>query len=273
MKIPMTKQNYEDVTYIICVDLSNPGQLVQSTDFWLEAIRTHSEARLNEIFDNDNTLFNLFTFKKIEEFQEHEDSKRVRPLPVNTVIIGTKYDKYDKLNPETRKWISRTLRYLSHYSGASLLFSSNQNVKLASSLRRDFHNLIFSGSIQEAQLDPMYPLVVQATQDQLAQMGLPPAQGHANLTREFQKILKNYQDAKGAKEEVQKVSLVSKISNFPEPKIDEIKAEKDKAMEIQLKSNLKEEKKVQSSKVEEKPLNFNQREEKQARFQRQKFNY
>lgn len=55
--------------------------------------------------------------------QEHQDRTRIDPLPINTIVIGAKYDVYDKYDSEKRKWISRSIRYYAHLNGASVLFS------------------------------------------------------------------------------------------------------------------------------------------------------
>jgi hypothetical protein len=54
----------------------------------------------------------------------HDDKSRVDPIPMNVVLVGTKYDKFEKFDTESRKWIARTVRYMGHMAGASVIFSS-----------------------------------------------------------------------------------------------------------------------------------------------------
>ena len=42
------------------------------------------------------------------------------PLPISLGIIGTKYDIFQNLDPEKRKTICKTLRFVAHINGAAL---------------------------------------------------------------------------------------------------------------------------------------------------------
>ena len=42
------------------------------------------------------------------------------PLPVSMAILGTKYDLFQSFDPEKKKTICKTLRFLAHVHGASL---------------------------------------------------------------------------------------------------------------------------------------------------------
>jgi hypothetical protein len=41
----------------------------------------------------------------------HDDRTRVEPLAINTIIIGNKYEKFEKFEAENRKWVVRALRF------------------------------------------------------------------------------------------------------------------------------------------------------------------
>jgi len=45
----------------------------------------------------------------------------------NILVVGHKYDLYEKFDVEARKWVSRSMRYLAHKYGASLIFSSSRH--------------------------------------------------------------------------------------------------------------------------------------------------
>ena len=40
-----------------------------------------------------------------------------------TVIVGTKYDIFETYEPEKKKIIAKTLRFMAHYHGAALIVS------------------------------------------------------------------------------------------------------------------------------------------------------
>ena len=45
-------------------------------------------------------------------------------------IIGTKYDLFQEFDPEKKKIISKTLRFVAHSYGASLLVSKAMNGRM-----------------------------------------------------------------------------------------------------------------------------------------------
>ena len=42
------------------------------------------------------------------------------PLPISIGMIGTKYDIFQNFDPEKRKTICKTLRFVAHINGATL---------------------------------------------------------------------------------------------------------------------------------------------------------
>lgn len=54
--------------------------------------------------------------------REHPDFAKLEPFKVPLVIIGGKYDRFQDLEPETKKIICRALRFFAHFYGASLQF-------------------------------------------------------------------------------------------------------------------------------------------------------
>lgn len=51
---------------------------------------------------------------------DHPDRDLLDPLPVPLTILGTKYDQFQDMEPERRKMLCRTLRFVAHTNGASL---------------------------------------------------------------------------------------------------------------------------------------------------------
>lgn len=54
------------------------------------------------------------------------------------MIVGCKYDLFEKYETENRKWLSKALRYLAHTNGASLAFTSTKNQQLSTQLKAFF---------------------------------------------------------------------------------------------------------------------------------------
>lgn len=109
------------------LDLPNSYNLLESLNYWINTIREQSDIILEEVLEKDESLINRFKLKQNNIFENHEDKNRVYTLPFPTIVIGQKYDSFEKLDVENRKWITRGLRFLSHKAGCSLYFSSSAN--------------------------------------------------------------------------------------------------------------------------------------------------
>lgn len=50
-------------------------------------------------------------------------------FPVPLVLVGAKYDAFAEFDPQERSLTCRTLRFLAHYYGATLIVSVSSIVK------------------------------------------------------------------------------------------------------------------------------------------------
>ena len=57
---------------------------------------------------------------------DHPDKDNLDIIPIPITIIGTKYDQFQNFDPEKKKIISKTLRYVAHHHGAHLCVSSSE---------------------------------------------------------------------------------------------------------------------------------------------------
>ncbi len=112
--------------------------------------------------------------KRKEENNLHEDAKMLTVPSVNVVIVGCKYDLYEKYETENRKWLAKTLRFLAHSNNASLLFSSTKIPAVGAQLRSVFFELLFEDKVKiVAQKDHLKPIFVARNQDTFANIGVP----------------------------------------------------------------------------------------------------
>jgi len=65
----------------------------------------------------------------------------VQPCAVPIVVLGTKYDLFRDLEPELKKVVSKFLRFICHYNGATLLFVSQQEESTLNKVIITFRNL------------------------------------------------------------------------------------------------------------------------------------
>ena len=56
---------------------------------------------------------------------DHPDRDLLDPLPIPLIILGSKFDLFQNMDPEKRKMVTRTLRFIAHTNGASLYVCHN----------------------------------------------------------------------------------------------------------------------------------------------------
>jgi dynein light intermediate chain 2 len=74
---------------------------------------------------------------------EHPDEKYVNPFLSPILIIGTKYDLFKNFESEQRKAFCKTMRFMCHTIGASILFHSSQENGLDSKAKQFISHLAF----------------------------------------------------------------------------------------------------------------------------------
>ena len=57
---------------------------------------------------------------KTVSFLLTQDKDLLDPLPIPLAIVGTRYDTFQDFDPEKKKIICKTLRFIAHTNGASL---------------------------------------------------------------------------------------------------------------------------------------------------------
>lgn len=125
--VPLNRQNYRNATLVIVVDLSqNPTEIVPTLEKELQFARQESEEKLASLISNEE--YKELEQRAYDQIQEHHDRNRMRPTLIPTTIVGWKYDEFQKqLDAESRKWISRAIRYLALSSNCALVYGSQQD--------------------------------------------------------------------------------------------------------------------------------------------------
>jgi dynein light intermediate chain 2 len=73
-----------------------------------------------------------------DQFANNEDRASIDPMPLQTMIIGTKYDLFEKYDTESRKWLARALRFIAHHNNCSFYVSSSKSMQVGAQLRGYF---------------------------------------------------------------------------------------------------------------------------------------
>lgn len=116
---------------VLTLDLSHPHKVVDSLLFWLLKLRERTDACIAELRQHDAKAAAKIELKQVKQWQIHDDRKGVTPFPVPLLIVANKYDLFQNEESERKKWMARTLRYFAHKNGATLLYCSQNDQRLA----------------------------------------------------------------------------------------------------------------------------------------------
>uniref|UniRef100_A0A8D2QUE1 Cytoplasmic dynein 2 light intermediate chain 1 n=1 Tax=Zosterops lateralis melanops TaxID=1220523 RepID=A0A8D2QUE1_ZOSLA len=233
IRIPITSHNIRSFAVVLVLDLSKPNELWTTMESLLQVTRSHVNKILTKLEKTNPEVAAEIKQRMWNHLQrDHPDCALVDPFPIPLVIIGSKYDIFHEFDYEIRKIISKTLRFVSHYYGASLVvciltFYLRIREMNNSSLAKQYFLQYKSVS-----LDPSKPLFIPAGLDSMSQIGLPPASDsdfgtvRANTPLElwkkvFEKTFppKNFRDLQDTKDPAQD-------SQYAEYEVDVMRAQK-----------------------------------------------
>ena len=97
----------------------------------------------------------------------------IKPLPIETIIVGCKYDLLEKEDSENRKWVSRALRYYAHINQCHLFYCSSLNSTVLSQIRNVFNQVLFSNKRTfYSQKDHLKPIFISKNQDSIQSLNV-----------------------------------------------------------------------------------------------------
>ncbi|KAJ3294419.1 Cytoplasmic dynein 2 light intermediate chain 1 [Borealophlyctis nickersoniae] len=248
--VPITETNIHTTTFIIVVDLSQPQSHLQILLPFLGKVTARVTAVLDSLGQRGSKrpkALRAYAWKKFTgEAAGHPDKDAVNLSPVPMVIIGTKYDLFRDMESEKRKLVCKTLRFLAHTNGASLLFVSNKDENLVAKCRQMLNHHAFKGSpLKTMSVDHNKPVCVVAGQDALSQIGHPPSLhrdantpigiGNASLptVEAWKADYERYFPVGNEQDPTQDLDF----SKFAEPSIDAMRAQKDEELSRLRRSN------------------------------------
>ncbi|KAJ3163809.1 Cytoplasmic dynein 2 light intermediate chain 1 [Geranomyces variabilis] len=180
ISIPLNETNIHTTTFVIVVDLSNPAEAIATLPALLSNIQTASAAILDGLEARGSKRPKTLKALAWKRYNALEPSDRdyLTPSPVPVIIIGTHFDVFRDLESETRKILTRILRYLAHVHGASLLFTSLSDASTQSKARLALTSHAFkTGGIKTMVADATRPLAIPAGWDDFAHIGPPRGGG------------------------------------------------------------------------------------------------
>ncbi|XP_075605244.1 cytoplasmic dynein 2 light intermediate chain 1 isoform X2 [Balearica regulorum gibbericeps] len=176
IRIPITSNNIRSFAVVLVLDLSKPNELWTTMEKLLQVTRNHVNKILSKLEKTNPEVATEIKQRMRNNLQrDHPDYELVDPFPIPLVIIGSKYDIFHEFDSEMRKIISKTLRFVSHYYGASLVFTSKSEALLLKARVLINHLAFGYDKSKSVSVDHNKPLFIPSGLDSLSQIGPPPA--------------------------------------------------------------------------------------------------
>jgi len=177
IEVPITKQCVKNLSVVICVDLSKPETIWTTLESLLNTIKLRVKKVIAELKRECPSDANQLVAECLARYgSDHPDKDNLDIIPIPITIIGTKYDEFQNFDPEKKKIISKTLRYVAHHHGAHLCYFSSKMEALVMKTRGLLGHLVFKTQLSKTvQTDHSKPIYVLAGMDALSQIGAPPA--------------------------------------------------------------------------------------------------
>lgn len=122
ISIPITSDTLRTFSIVLVLDLSKPNDLWPTMENLLQATKSHVNKVIMKLGKKNSKASSEMRQKIWSNMQkDHPDREIIDPFPIPLVIIGSKYDIFQDFDSEKRKVICKTLRFVAHYYGASLM--------------------------------------------------------------------------------------------------------------------------------------------------------
>ncbi|XP_066451662.1 cytoplasmic dynein 2 light intermediate chain 1 [Eleutherodactylus coqui] len=238
IQIPITSENIRTFSMVLVLDLSKPNELWPTMDSLLQVTRKRVDKIVADIGKSNSKAANQIMQNMWRNIpNNHPDRELIDPFPLPLLIIGSKYDIFQDFESEKRKIICKTLRFVSHYFGASLLFTGKAESH-KSVLRSYINHLAFGQDRSKlVSVDHNKPLVIPAGSDSLSQIGTPPAsdndlrQVNARTPMELWKKTYERVFSPENKHDSKDLKDPAKDSQYAERDVDAMRAVKDQELE------------------------------------------
>ncbi|XP_006638854.2 cytoplasmic dynein 2 light intermediate chain 1 [Lepisosteus oculatus] len=240
IQIPITADTVRSLSVVLVLDLSKASVLWLTMEQLLQSARNHVDKVSAELLKTGDAKDNRHPSKRGLRTlaKDHPDRELINPFPVPLLIIGSKFDIFQDFDSEKRKTICKSLRFVAHYYGASLIFTSSKSESLMSRTRSFVNHLAFGterGKVVST--DHNKPLIIPAGMDSLSQIGSPPttdfdigtlhAKNPLDLWKKVYERLFPPESTKNPKD----IKDPAKDPQYAEPEVDSMRAQKDQELE------------------------------------------
>ncbi|XP_056148069.1 cytoplasmic dynein 2 light intermediate chain 1 [Lampris incognitus] len=241
VQIPINPLAIRSLSVILVLDLSKPNALWSTMERMLQAAQTQVEKAYSQAQQAGKPQARTKTsfhpaMRNLPK--DYPDRELITPFPVPLLIIGSKYDMFQEMDPEKKKVVSKTLRFVAHYYAASLIFTSIKSENMMSKTRSFFSHLAFGlDRGKSVSFDSAKPLIIPAGSDSLSQIGSPPATNvdigslHARNPMDLWKKVYEIVFPTESSSERKELMEPAKDPQYNEPHVDAMRSQKDQELE------------------------------------------
>uniref|UniRef100_A0A7S0VVP7 Cytoplasmic dynein 2 light intermediate chain 1 n=1 Tax=Hemiselmis tepida TaxID=464990 RepID=A0A7S0VVP7_9CRYP len=188
LDVPLTESTVKNVTVCVVVDMSRPAEMFPCLAFWMERVR----ARLREV--ETQLRAKPATAKVMDQLRErakkrfsdkHPDMvgefqrKMMSLTGINLLIVAHKADALADRDPDMKKVMGRTLRFVAHTNGAGLVYTSTRDKQSMVNLKKMLNQQLFREAPVKTKVvdhNKYLYLMVPSGADTLKDIGQPPVQ-------------------------------------------------------------------------------------------------
>ncbi|NP_956774.1 cytoplasmic dynein 2 light intermediate chain 1 [Danio rerio] len=237
VQIPITADNVSFLSVVLVLDLSKPNALWETMESLLGSARNQVEKVCAALQKTGESRSGKQRVPRVLH-KDYPDRELISPFPVPLLIVGSKFDIFQDFDSEKRKVICKTLRFLAHFYGASLIFTSSKSETTMSKSRSFINQLAFGTERPKSiSTDPSKPLAIPAGSDSLSQIGPPVATevdiGTLHAKNPFDLWKKVFEKVFPHESTRERKELKDPVKDpqFSEPLIDSIRAQKDQELD------------------------------------------
>ncbi|XP_065383198.1 cytoplasmic dynein 2 light intermediate chain 1 isoform X1 [Macaca fascicularis] len=241
ISVPITSDTLRTFSLVLVLDLSKPNDLWPTMENLLQATKSHVDKMIMKLGKTNPKAASEMRQKIWNNMQkDHPDRELIDPFPVPLVIIGSKYDIFQDFESEKRKVICKTLRFVAHYYGASLMFTSKSEALLLK-IRGVINQLAFGiDKSKSICVDQNKPLFITAGLDSFSQIGSPPVPEndigklHAHSPMELWKKVYEKLFPPKSINTLKNIKDPARDPQYAESEVDEMRIQKDQRQSLPL---------------------------------------
>ena len=187
----LNNENFEFTTLLLILDFDNPNTQLN----YLIKVISYLRKIFNKVIDPNIIDANIKN--KVSSYQSGIKPGEVDVFPLETYVIGNKYDILEKIDLEKLKWLCPSLRYFCYINALSLIFYSSKKKETINALYNTMVENAFGSGKKEnlkkyLQNNSTKALYINYYEDNLASIGEPKIP--VTVTRELDQRWKETYD-------------------------------------------------------------------------------